>query len=512
VELRAYFKTTSSVLKLAAVNLTILLGLLAVLELGSRFLEHGAHKPTSAETDVSEELQLPPKSSSELRVFMFGGSTVYGSPVPEVAFVSQTEYWLRQLFPDRNIKVYNFGSPGRDMRFVRNRFAHRLADRPDLAVVITGHNEFLQSTPRHTSIADLHAALSQHLATMRLVDRVVNQFRTARKAYVMPDRIVPRDRQSVSFASKVSSFEADFKDMIARAQQRGVKLIVGTLPANVADWPPVYQRLSNRDNQYSELVSRIQGLILIAKYREASAAISAGFSAYNEDAMLYFLRGKVQAAEGAYSDALTSFITAKDLDPVPWRALSQLNSIVRRAATGKSGVYLIDLEKVYQERAEHGLVGLDLIADNVHGTPLGESISAHAIIEAMFQIGFLPRPEKTRADCCPVAPFLAHVGYLQPKSALHLQFLLKNAKYVMKSPFLDFELGRKYLMDALDVDANSWEVWANLATVSYLTGQRAAGDRQIARATELYHGPLDSNDRVHTPYLKEAVEAALQAR
>ena len=453
-------------------------------------------------------MQLSPKSSSEVRVFLFGGSTVYGVPVPEVAFVRQTGYWLRQLFPDRNIRIYNFGAPGRDTAFVRAQFERRLADQPDLTVVITGHNEFLRpSTPARKPVADIRGALSAHLATMRLVERGVNRMMKWRKANVMPDQVEPWDRRSPEFERRLAAYEADLKEIVATARQHGVKLILGTLPSNLADWPPVYQRLSNRDSRYSELVSRIQRLLREEKYREASQAISEGGGSYSEDAMLYFLRGKVQAAEGAYSDALTSFIKARDLDPVPWRTTSQLNSIVRRNATGRPGVYLVDLDKVYQERAEHGMIGLDLIGDNVHGTPLGESISAQAVIEVMSQIGFLPRLEKTWALCCPVTRFLTDIGYLQPKSPLRLQVLLEDGKYVMKTPFLNYDLSRKYLMDAVNVDENSWEVWANLASVSYLTGQSAKGAGQLARATELHHAPLDPDDRIHTPYLKEALQA-----
>jgi hypothetical protein len=36
----------------------------------------------------------------------------------------------------------------------------------------------------------------------------------------------------------------------------------------------------------------------------------------------------------------------------------------------------------------------------------------------------------------------------------------------------DDDASRRYLLDALQVDENSWEAWANLAALSYLTATR----------------------------------------
>jgi tetratricopeptide (TPR) repeat protein len=296
--------------------------------------------------------------------------------------------------------------------------------------------------------------------------------------------------------------------IVRRASQKGVKLIVGTLPSNISDWPPVYKRLAGRDKRYSDSVSRIQELLRDRKYQEASDAVTTAFSAYREDAMLYFLRGQIQSAMGAYPDALESFVKARNLDPIPWRTSSELNSIIRRVASGVPGAYLVDLEKVYEEHSKNGLVGFNLIADNVHGTRLGETASAEALIQKMAEIGFLPPSPAVKERCCPVSTFLADVGYLEPKSPLRLHELLKNGIYAMKTPFLNYEISRMYLLEASKVDENSGEVWANLATSTYLSGDFATGAKEFQRATELHHAPLDVNDRETTPYLKQALDYA----
>ncbi len=276
----------------------------------------------------------------------------------------------------------------------------------------------------------------------------------------------------------------------------------------MSDWPPTYKRLSSRDQGYLSTVSQIRNLTQDGKYQDASDAITAGFSSYPDDAMLYFLRGQLQSAMGNDAGARASFVKARDLDPIPWRTSSQLNSIIRRVASGAPGVYLVDLEKIYEEHSQNGLIGFDLIADNVHGAPLGESVAAEAMIRTMAQVGLLTPSDTALNQCCPVDPFLASVGYFEPKSSLQLRYLLRNAKYAMKTPFLNYEAARMYLLRARQIDDDSWQVWANLAAVSYLTGDTADGARELQRATELHQGPLDVNDRGATPYLKEALEGA----
>jgi tetratricopeptide (TPR) repeat protein len=495
-------RRTRRPLLIAAANLGVLLALLGVTELACRFLARA-----TTELRHPEQHKLPPKDASELRVFAFGASTVWGEPVPEVGFVAQMQYWLQRLYPDRDIKIYNFGQPGKDTGYVLNELTRRFDDKPDLMIVVTGGNEFVWWVPATEGrIARARDMLSTHFATMRLLQWAMARFMKSQEEFLMPCQVQPWDRQSVAFKNRMSTFTRNMGLIVEQAHQRGVKLIVGTLPSNIADWPPVYKKLAGRDQRYSETVLRIQGLIREAKYQGASEAVKDGFQIYADDAMLYFLQGRIQSANGDYAAARDSFLKAKDLDPFPWRTSSEINSTIRKLAAGVPDVYLVDLEKEYGEHSANGLVGFDLIADNVHGTPRGESVSAQAMMQAMAAVGFLPSPAKLQQECCPLSTFLADSGYLKPKSPLLLHALLDTATFAMKSPFLNYDASRMYLFKALQVDEGSWEVWANLATLSYLTGDTADGSQQLQRATELHRGPLNTSDRDSTPYLKEALE------
>ncbi|MGD0271753.1 MAG: GDSL-type esterase/lipase family protein [Candidatus Sulfotelmatobacter sp.] len=446
---------------------------------------------------------IPPKEPSEIRVFAFGGSTVFGLPVPEVAFVAQMQYWLSRLYPDRNIRVYNLGYPGTDSALVLRQLTRRLDDQPDLVVVQTGGNEFFG--PHRGRVDRLRDLLRLHFAAMRLLEHIVDARKRSRQAFVIPCQVDVWDQESASYKGRINDFNEELNLIVKRVRQKGIPLILCTMTSNLSDWPPVYKRLPGRDQRYADAVRGIQALLQAGKYPEASAAVTAGFRHYPEDAMLYFLRGQIQAATGAHADARESFVKARDLDPVPWRASSGINSLIRKAAAGLPGVYLVDLERVYEDRANNGLVGADFMADNDHGTPFGGSVETQAIIQKMEEVGFLPPSQKPLQECCPVDVFLSHLGYFEPKSRLHLQVLLTNGMYVLGPPNLQYELSQKYLLEAKQVDENSWQVWADLATLSYFKGDRAIGAKELQRATELLGKPIDLND---DPYLKESLEYA----
>lgn len=487
-------------LLIAAVNATVTVALLAAIELICRRLEQ-----RQIDAKLPEQLvHLPPKSAHELRVFVFGGSTVYGVPVPEVGFVAQTQYWLRRLYPGRDIHLYNYGWWGENTAYVSRQVAHRLADQPDLVIVISGHNEFLGSPPRG-SADRVQEMLRARFATARMLRTLSARMKPRDASFVMPCEVRPWLRGTDYFAATLASYEASLARIVADVTASGVPLIVATLTANLSDWPPVYKRLADRDRAYTTRVAEIQQLLRDGQHGDAAARLRHAMTTYPNDAMMYFLRGQLQAGQRAYTEAVDSFVAARDLDPVPYRAPGEINAIIRRVASGVPGVRLLDLEALYRARAENGLVGFALIADNVHGTPLGDSITATALIDTMIDMGLVPPRDQQAVRCCPLAEFLADVGYSDPRSPLRLRALVDNAKYAMKTPFLNLGASRTYLLEALKIDDQSWKIWANLATVSYLDGDAATAARELQRASELDPAPFDLEDRDATPYLKEAL-------
>ena len=87
----------------------------------------------------------PEKAPGAFRVFALGGSTTYGRPYDDLTSFSG---WLRELLPvadpGKRWEVINAGGIG----FASYRVAHLMEElvdyQPDLFIVYTGHNEFLE--------------------------------------------------------------------------------------------------------------------------------------------------------------------------------------------------------------------------------------------------------------------------------------------------------------------------------------------------------------------------------
>lgn len=102
-----------------------------------------------------------PPSSSNVNIFVFGGSTTFGYGVPDWQTIpSHLQEALRRKRRDSRICVYNFGTNSYYSSLERNLFVSLIIDgyRPDIAVFIDGLNEFfyIDNTPKYSQqLSDL---------------------------------------------------------------------------------------------------------------------------------------------------------------------------------------------------------------------------------------------------------------------------------------------------------------------------------------------------------------------
>lgn len=98
----------------------------------------------------------PPSDRSDQVIFVFGGSTTFGSGVrDEQTIPAYLQKALRVKFPNKSIDVYNFGTGSHFSTQERFMFDRLLAKRyvPDVAIFIDGLNDsyFWEGEPAHTS-------------------------------------------------------------------------------------------------------------------------------------------------------------------------------------------------------------------------------------------------------------------------------------------------------------------------------------------------------------------------
>jgi len=453
-------------------------------------------------------LTIPPKQKGEYRIFIYGESTVHGDPIREFGFVSQLAFWLRDIHPEKPTEVYNFGRAGWPSAKVLQLVEETITYDPDLLIILVGHNEFLNR--------EVERRLDNVLARFALTRVLARGWDKLQKALPLPQEIVlPNglrryDRGSSLFKEKVQNYLNNLQRIVEVTQRNDKSLLLLTAPSNVSDWPPVYKRITinGHEERYEQWITEVDRLLANKLVDRAIEKIHELLQMYPNDPLLLYLLARANVAAGNYEYASRLFIRAKDLDPMPWRALTEFNQAIRKLAE-RDRVFLVDVEKSFQRYALHGLVGFSLIADNCHPTPLGNAIIAREILAVMRQKRlFLDQDSGPSRIDIRLEHFLAKTTTAGKRQSLEMEYLLENAKYSMKTPFHNFKASRMYLDKALVMDSSNWEIWVNIATIDLFENRIEEGRQHLKIATQLRGESLDLNDRKRAPYLKESLEAA----
>jgi tetratricopeptide (TPR) repeat protein len=478
---------------------------LALLEGAARVvLWVSPERPDARDWDT-DALAPPRAEPGAFRIFLYGGSTVAGTPLVEYSFARQLEFWLHRLAPERSFQVVNYGAPGKPTEFAKQELARTIDARPDLVIVHSLHNEFLgwRAPSAGKRFQREVRRWLDATAIARVWRRVLGEVSVVKPeaGLLLPARIAPEDRASDHFRARVAAFERETRQIAEIARAHGVPLIFATDSGNLADWPPVWRFV--RDERYERDVTELRAQIERGELAAAETALAALAARVPGDAMVSWLGGRIAMARGESARAREAFDAARDADPMPWRALSRFHEHLRGLA--RSGeVLLADGDAAFRREAHEGLVGFALVADNCHPTPLGNALLTREILRAMADaklaiesIDALP-PLAEQADV-----FVREAQRARPDA--ELAYLEANATYAMKWPFHEFAAANAYLERARAIAPDDWRVWANLATVSLLDGRREQGGAQMERAAALHGAPLDPGDRRETPYLREAL-------
>ncbi len=140
--------------------------------------------------------------------------------------------------------------------------------------------------------------------------------------------------------------------MVTAAQEKGVPVVLVTVPVNLRDWRPnvSYQplageTLANWEQQYRN------GRRLL--WRGDAAGAVQSFSTATQLSPLHaephFMLGLALEALHDYDAAFQAYSRARDLDHNPFRAPSDLNRILRRIAGQSGNVSLADAEQVFRD-------------------------------------------------------------------------------------------------------------------------------------------------------------------
>ena len=440
------------------------------------------------------------KPTGTYRIFCLGGSTTYGRPYNDATSFAG---WLRELLPKadprRRWEVINAGG----ISYASYRVARLMNElalyEPDLFIIYSGHNEFLEER----SYGPLRDAPGAIKSTAALLARTRTW--TAMRLLMKRMNIVSSSKpdQSVRLTGEVDAlldnfgpaiykrddnlrdkilmhYRVSLERMVKIAESAHADVIFVTPASNLKDFSPFKSQhtdgLSESDRlRVDNLLAEAQELIRESRWSEALKILDEALVIDPRFAELHYRRGKVLFALGQQQKAKAAFRRARDEDICPLRALSPMQEALAEVSQ-ETGTLLVDFVDLVEQRlaAEQGhrVPGEEYFLDHVHPTTEGNGMLAIRLVEAMSERGILQPVDTWNEEAIAAVSSQIEAGLdpqLRTLSLVNLAKVLAWAgKYEDASPLASQVLASGVEDPAIIIDAASI-----LATYYALEGDTA---------------------------------------
>ncbi len=367
----------------------------------------------SKERYFNSQSFVMPKPSGSFRVVSFGGSTTYGRPYLDATSFSN---WFKELLarygnrPD--VETINTGGISYASYRVLRVMQEMVNYQPDLFIVYSGHNEFLEARTfaaqkDETQIVGAVRGLLHHSRLYTLLKKsidAIDKVDTKQPEGLPEDEVVARleqvggvelyHRDADFSANVVRQYRQSIEAMVALARERQIPIILCTLPSNLSGVSPF--KSEHRDNLTDDELTSWQAAFNKAlramDEQNWTLAIESFSIAEQIDASfadLHYYKAQAYAQLGHSNASLQSYIRAKEEDIVPLRALETFNDILREVAQQEK-VPLADVDNFVRRISPGGIPGNNLFVDHVHPTIEGQQLVAWVVLDAAVNANLVP--------------------------------------------------------------------------------------------------------------------------
>lgn len=283
------------------------------------------------------------KRAGQLRVFVYGGSV--SMPFADRLKTRLADTLMRAL-PGRDVEVLGAGMGAYDSErevLVQEELLRRS---PDLLVLLSGHNEYLQPIP---PVHPAAFALDRFLRRSALYDGLQRRLRPREEG---PGRLTLDERER--------RFEDNIALMLRRAREAGVPMVLCTLPVNARDIAPAFT-VPSEDPGFRRARDVYEG----GETREARRLLRAFAAAHPGDAHAFYWLARAEERAGDLPRARAAYGRAVDLEDPGDRCPPRRNAAIRRIAADE-GAALADLDAAFAAASGDGLPDRRFFKDGVH--------------------------------------------------------------------------------------------------------------------------------------------------
>jgi tetratricopeptide (TPR) repeat protein len=354
------------------------------------------------------------KSAGTYRIFCVGGSTTFGRPYDDVTSFCG---WLRAMLPEADPtaewELINAGGVSYASYRVAALMAELVRYEPDLFIIYSGHNEFLErrtygriiKTP--AAVRGLGAAMSRTrtygLLQLAIKATVGQSGKTEPERAHLPGEVKTILENSVGpeeyhrdeqLSQRVfDHYRYNLARMVDIARSVEAEVILVTPASNLRHcWPFKSEHSDGLDyterRNFQVLYDQAKKAYTAGRWDEALAAIDRAITVDDCFAHAHYLRGRVLWELERYGQAKAAFERAIDEDICPLRAQKRIIDTVMEVADERD-VAVVDFVELIERQSEHGIPGEALFLDHVHPTIESNRRLALALLETMSGQGIV---------------------------------------------------------------------------------------------------------------------------
>ncbi|NLF72552.1 MAG: tetratricopeptide repeat protein [Candidatus Anammoximicrobium sp.] len=359
---------------------------------------------------------LRDKPPGAYRIFCLGGSTTYGRPYDDrTSFAGFLRAFLAEMDPSRPWEVINAGGISYASYRIEVLIRELAQYEPDLFVIYTGHNEFLEDRT-YSSVIDTPESIRRVVGlgrwsrTFSLAERLLRGTPEAPNRPVLPAEVEAILDRSVGPAAYhrddrwrgqvLAHFRSSLERIVDVAQDAGAEIICVVPASNLRDCTPF--KSEHRDGLTSgelrEFLAHLRAAeqaLAAGKFGEAVSRIDRAVQLDPRHAAAHYLRGRTLIETGDKQAARRAFVRAREEDVCPLRACEAIQDTVRAVAAERR-LAAIDFAALVDRESQHGIPGADWFLDHVHPTSEGNARIARELAGELIRIKAVrPQPSWT---------------------------------------------------------------------------------------------------------------------
>ena len=348
------------------------------------------------------------KGKNSFRVFVLGGSTVQGRPwSTETSFGTWLQLALAAAGGDTDWQVINCGGISYAGYRLVPIMRELLAYEPDLFIICTGHNEFLEDrtygrlkrTPK--SLIGAHQTLLK-LRSYSLANRFIQSRRKGGSRANLPaevrarldfqDGLASYHRDDAWRAGVLAHFSHNLQTMVLTAKQANVPVVLMRPAANIKDCSPFKfefnAHLPPKDRQRAEALLDQAAQVSWSQPAQKLQLLTEVTKIDPRHARACYLTGKCYEQLARSKEAKQWFQQAKDEDICPLRIPTPIAETITSTAKRHNTGY-VDIEQLIEQQTDDRLAGDEWLVDHVHPTIAAHQLIANALLETMARMHLL---------------------------------------------------------------------------------------------------------------------------